>query len=278
MAKQALATLLTDFGTREAYAGAMKGVIFSICPRAQVVDISHDIPPHDILTAAIVLGESAPFFPPGTVHVVVVDPGVGTDRRILVGRFDGQTFVFPDNGVITAIAERGPAEALVVVRNPNFLPPFPASTTFHGRDVFAPIAANLLNGLGVEQLGPEPETYRLLDLPPCEETDDEIIGQVIHVDSFGNLITNITEALVRGRWMNLETIRGLCGDRDTGMFQAAYGFVSEGEVVMLFNSMGRLEVAVNHGRASDVLGAGFGTPVRLKARREALPGTEESAP
>jgi len=276
MARQLLATLLTDFGTREAYPAAIKGVILSMCPQAQVVDISHDIPPFDIVSAAMVLGESAPYFPPGTVHVVVVDPGVGTDRRVLVGQFAGQTYVFPDNGVITAIAERGPAEALVVVRNPDYLPLSPVSTTFHGRDVFAPIAGQLLNGLNLHRLGPQPETFRLLELPACQETEDEIVGQVIYVDSFGNLISNIPEDTVRGRWINLPAVRGTCGERDVGTLQAAYGFVDEGEPVVLFNSMGRVEVAINRGRACDVLGAGFGTPVRLRARREALPGGRET--
>ena len=272
MAKQLLATLLTDFGTREPYAAAMKGVILSLCPYAQVVDISHDIRPYDVLGAAMVLGESAPCFPPGTVHVVVVDPGVGTDRRVLVGQFQGRMYVFPDNGVITAVAERGPAEALVVVRNPAYLPKFPASATFQGRDVFAPIAAQILNGLHIQRLGPQPETYKLLELPACEETQGEIVGQVIHVDSFGNLISNIPESLVRERWMHLEAVRGTCGERDVGGIQSTYGFVGEGQPLMLFNSMGRVEVAVNRGRACDVFEAGFGTPIRLKARREALPG------
>ena len=272
MAKQLVATLLTDFGTREPYPAAIKGVILSLCPQAQVVDISHDIPPYDVLAGAVVLGESAPYFPPGTVHVIVVDPGVGTGRRVLVGRFEGQTYVFPDNGVITAVAERGPAEALVVVRNPDYLPGLGVSTTFHGRDVFAPIAAQILNGLSIHRLGPEPETYRLLEIPACEETTDEIVGQVIYVDSFGNLISNIPEQIVRERWVHLDAVRGTCGDQDVGTLQGAYGFVEDGHPLMLFNSMGRVEVAVNRGRACDVLKAEFGTPIRLRARREALPG------
>jgi len=271
MARQLLATLLTDFGSREPYPAAMKGVILSLCPYAQVVDISHEIPPYDVLAAALVLGESAPCFPPGTVHVVVVDPGVGTDRRVLVGQFEGRTYIFPDNGVITAIAERGPAEALVVVRNPDYLPRSPVSTTFHGRDIFAPLAARILNGLNIHRLGPQPETYKLLELPACEETENEIVGQVIYVDSFGNLISNIPEHLVRERWMNLQTVRGTCGERDVGGLQGSYGFADEGQPLMLFNSMGRVEVAVNRGRACDVLEAGFGTAIRLRARREALP-------
>ncbi len=266
MAKQHLATLLTDFGSRDAYVAAMKGVILSACPRARIVDLSHDVPAHDVLAGAFVLDGAAPYFPPGTVHVVVVDPGVGTDRSILVGRFDRRTYLFPDNGVITLIADRGPAEELVVVRNPNYLPSRPASTTFHGRDVFAPLAAELLKGLDIRRLGPRPDTYRLLDLPACEETPAEIVGQVVYVDTFGNLVSNIREEHVRRRWMDLETVRGSCAGRDVGPLRGAYGFAEEGEAVLLFNSMGRVEVAVNRGRACDHFHAGIGTVIRLTGR------------
>ena len=264
MAKQPLVTLLTDFGTREPYVAAMKGVILSMCPEAQIVDITHEIPAHDVLAASFVLAESAPYFPIGTVHVVVVDPGVGTKRKILIGRYGGQVYVFPDNGVITTVAEGGPAVALVVVRNPNYLPMGPASTTFHGRDIFAPVAAHVLNGVELDRFGPQPDTFRLLDLPVCEETDREIIGKVIYVDTFGNLITNIPEEVVRGRWPDLDSVRGFCNDKGVGTLQGAYGFVTEGEPAMLFNSMGRVEIAINRGRASDVLEAGFGAEVRLR--------------
>jgi len=267
MAKQPLVTLLTDFGSREAYPAAMKGVILSMCPRARIVDITHDAPAHDPVAAAFLLEQAAHCFPPGTVHVVVVDPGVGTDRRVLVGRFDERTYVFPDNGVITLIAERGPAEELVVVRNPEYLPRRPASTTFHGRDVFAPVAAHLLNGADLRRLGPRPDTFRLLELPLCQQSQDEIVGQVVYVDSFGNLVSNIPEQAVRGRWADLETVRGFCAGKDVGRLQGAYGFVAAGRPVVLFNSMGRVEVAVNRGRACDELNAGFGTVIRLGSER-----------
>lgn len=263
MAKQSLVTLLTDFGTQDAYAAAMKGVILRHCPRAQIVDISHDVPAHNVLAGAFVLAGAAPFFPPGTLHVVVVDPTVGTDRRILVGRFEGQTYVFPDNGVITLIAERGPAEGLVVVRNPDYLPRQPLSTTFHGRDVFAPLAAHILNGLSIDRLGPQPDTFKLLDLPVCQEAEGELIGQIIYVDAFGNLVSNIPAELIRRRWLDMESIRGTCAAREVGQLQPAYGFVEPGEVLMLLNSVGLIEVAVNRGRACDVLAAGLGTEVRL---------------
>ena len=267
MAKQVpLLTLLTDFGSQDAYPAAMKGMILSLCPRARIVDISHDVPAHDVVAGAFVLEQAAPYFPRGTVHVVVVDPGVGTDRRILVGRFDGRMYVFPDNGIITLIAERGPAEELVVVRNPAYLPARAASATFQGRDVFAPVVAHVLNGVDIRRLGPQPGTYRLLELPVYEETEDEIVGQVVYVDSFGNLVSNIPAEAVHGRWLDLERVRGWCAGRTIGAIQAAYGFAEEGQPVLLFNSMGRVEVAVNRGRACDVFQAGLGTVIRLTAR------------
>jgi len=271
MARQYLVTLLTDFGSAEAYPAAMKGVILRRCGRANIVDISHDIPPHDVLSAAYVLAGAAPWFPPGTVHVIVVDPGVGTDRKILVGKFAGQTYVFPDNGVITMIAEAAPAEQLVAVRNPQFLPRGPISSTFHGRDVFAPIAAELLKGMSLARLGPQPDTFKLLDLPPCEEADGEIRGQVVHVDSFGNLITNIHEQVVGRHWPDLDGFHGFCAAADVGPLQGAYGFVEPGKALMLINSASLIEVAVNRGRASDVLGAAVGTPVRLAAATQPPP-------
>jgi len=277
MAKRAIVTLLTDFGSRAAYPAAMKGVLLSRCPKAQIVDITHDVPAHDVVAGAFLLDQAARCFPPGTVHVVVVDPGVGTDRRILVGRFAGQTYVFPDNGVITLVAARGPAQELVVVRNRELLPRGAPSQTFHGRDIFAPVAAHVLNGVSLRRFGPQPDTFRLLELPVYEETPDEIAGQVVYVDSFGNLVTNIPERAVRAKWMDLEAVRGWCAGKSVGSLQGAYGFVPEGEAMVLFNSMSRVEVAVNQGRACDELNAGFGTVVRLTCHR-APPETHESLP
>jgi len=263
MAKQRLVTLLTDFGTRDPYVAAMKGVILSRCPQAQVVDISHDIPPQDVLAGAVVLGQTARYFPPGTLHVAVIDPGVGTDRRILAGRFGGQTFLFPDNGVITFVAESMPTEALVSVSNTRFLPPRPPSATFHGRDVFAPVAAHILNGVPLGQLGPQPGTYELLDIPVPVEREGVLVGRVIYVDRFGNLVSNISGQILQGWCVDLAGFRVICAGRDVGPLQGTYAFAGVGEPLALLNSMGILEIAVNRGRACDVLNAGVGAEVRL---------------
>ncbi len=266
MARQRLVTLLTDFGRRDAYVAAMKGVILSRCPRTRIVDLSHEIPAQDVMAAALVLDEASRFFPKDTLHVVVVDPGVGTERRILAARAGGQDFLFPDNGVASLVLDRAPAEAIVAVRNPAFLDATIAPT-FHGRDIFAPVAAAMLNGLAMSKLGPEPASMQLLDVPGCEAADGEVAGQVIYVDGFGNLVTNIPERLVREGWADLDALAATCGGQPVGGFQAAYAFVEPGESLVLFGSAGRVEIAINRGRACDAFDAGVGTEVRL-GRRE----------
>ncbi|HUU59160.1 MAG TPA: SAM-dependent chlorinase/fluorinase [Phycisphaerae bacterium] len=263
MAKSLLVTLLTDFGTQDPYVAAMKGTILSICPRAQIVDLCHGVPAHDILAGAFILTECAPTFPADTLHVVVVDPGVGTRRRILFGQFGAQQYLFPDNGIITLIAQRYPLRAMVTVRNVDFVPPEDVSATFHGRDLFAPVAAHLLRGLDFHQLGPQPQSYKLIEIPQSQMHGEALLGQVIYIDRFGNLVTNIPADMVHAQWPSLDRLRVSCTGRDIGAVQGTYGFAKEGELVALFNSMGLLEVAVNQGRACDELGARLGTEVRV---------------
>jgi len=262
MAKRQLVTLLTDFGLADPYAAAMKGVILSLCPGANIVDVSHEVPPQDVLAGAMVLAQSAPYFPPETLHVVVVDPGVGTDRRILVAKLAGQMVLAPDNGVITLLTERLRLDAIIVVRNPRYLPSG-ASRTFHGRDVFAPIAGHILNGLDINSLGPQPDSYKLLDLPQPDLKEQDISGQVIYVDRFGNLVSNITERLVRESFPDLEAVTITCAGRPIGGLTGTYGFADPGELLALFDSMGYVEVAVNGGRACDALGAGVGAEMKV---------------
>jgi len=265
MAKLRLVTLLTDFGTRDPYVAVMKGVLLARCPQATVVDATHEIAPQDVLEAAFVLGQTAAAFPPGTLHVVVVDPGVGTQRRILAGRLGGRLFLVPDNGVLTFVAQTMPTEALHLVSSTRYLPPGRPSATFHGRDIFAPVAAHLLNGVAVERLGPPAEKYKVLDLPAPTTEPGRIAGEVVYVDRFGNLVSNIPGALAMEHFADLERIEVCCGGRSVGGLQGTYGFVGEGEPLALINSMDRIEVAVNCGRADEVLGVGIGAEVVLTA-------------
>ena len=193
----AIITLTTDFGVGSRYVAAMKGVILSINPQAQIVDLSHAVPPHDIRPGAIVLAETARWFPPGTIHVAVVDPGVGSKRRIVYAQIGTQHFVAPDNGLLSRLASLDRPSKIVGVDEPQYWLP-EVSRTFHGRDIMAPVAARLSLGLAPEKLGPP--LKQLVELPWAEvqQVPNRIEGEVIEVDSFGNLITNITRAMLDG--------------------------------------------------------------------------------
>jgi hypothetical protein len=258
-----LVTLTTDFGAADPYVAAMKGVILTGSPPATIVDVSHDLPPHDVLAGAFMLESVIEHFPPGTLHVVVVDPGVGTDREILVARFGDQFVLFPDNGVATMVAKRLPLHALHAVRNERYLPTKPPSHTFHGRDIFAPVAAEILNGLDISRLGPQPARYKLLDVPTAERREHEVVGQVIHVDRFGNLISNITDENLPNQPAAADHLRVHCGECEIGRLVAAYGHAEPDALLALVNSMGYVEIAVNGASAAERLGAGVGTPVRV---------------
>ena len=271
MAKIGLATLMTDFGTDGPYVAAMKGAILRACPVARVVDICHDIPPHDVLAGAFVWAQAAPYFPEGTIHVGVVDPGVGTERDILAAIMARQIFLMPDNGLVSLVARTMPMEALVVVQNKTYLPRGEVSTTFHGRDIFAPLAGEIMKGLDIHELGTQPETYKTLDLPEPKADAGALVGQVLYVDHFGNLISSISREAVVERWKDVESVGIACAGRDIGPLRETYGVAEAGQPLVLFNSMDLLEVAVNQGKACEVLQAGVGAEVRVSPRQAQLP-------
>ena len=184
-------TLTTDFGSGSHYAAAMKGVILSINPAATIVDFSHDVPPQDIRRAALLLDDAADWFPADTIHVAVVDPGVGTDRAIVYARIGRQQFVAPDNGLLSRLAARTPPSKMVQVTDPAYWLER-VSTTFHGRDIMAPVAAHLALGLDPDRLGPPFERLTTIDWPEPRQRPDRLDGAVIEIDAFGNLITNLT--------------------------------------------------------------------------------------
>ena len=260
MARTQIVTLLTDFGTAGPFVAAMKGVILQTCPRAQIVDISHDIPPHDLLAGSLVLARSAPYFPPETVHVVVVDPGVGSNRAILAGRYGTQTVIFPDNGIISLLERALPLQDIRLCRN---LPETPAfiSNTFHGRDIMAPLAGHILNGLNISTLGPRPATYKLFDLPNPTAEDNRITGQVMYVDRFGNLTTNISGELARHVGGRLQNVTTTCNAIDAGPITNAYTNVEPGKPLVIFDSTDMIELALNQERADEFFKAEVGSPV-----------------
>ncbi len=265
MPKQRIITLLTDFGWSGPYAAEMKGVILNIASAATVVDITHDIPQGDILAGAFVLRQVLPYFPTGTVHCVVVDPTVGTDRRIIAAKYAGQMIVLPDNGLISLVDQDQPLEQIVVVRNQKYFLTPATSPTFHGRDIIAPVAAHLAGGLAMDRLGPAPEKFKLLDIPaPYVDTDGSLVGRIIYVDRFGNLISDISAEMLQSTWGDKpDDVEVSLPGRKIGLLKVAYAFAQPGEPLALINSMSLVEVAVNSGRACDALTAGVGAEIRL---------------
>lgn len=274
-------TLLTDFGTEDEYVGVMKGVILSIAPDVRLVDLSHQIPPQDIRRAAFLLMNAVPYFPPDTVHLAVVDPGVGTARRPVAVRTPVGTFVGPDNGLFSWALANVPEWTAVEIREPAYRLPR-VSSTFHGRDIFAPAAAYLAAGVPLEKLGPRVEDLVWLPPPRLEVGDLGVEGEILYADRFGNLVTSIGHLEWEGDTLVLVLAFGPGGSgrrfsagaagvvvgspglkpRALGI-RRTYGEVAVGEPLALVGSNGFLEIAVCQGSAVAALGAGPGAPVTL---------------
>lgn len=254
-------TLTTDFGTGSPYVAALKGVILSINPAATIVDITHDVRPQDIRHGAVVLADVAELFPDDTIHVGVVDPGVGTDRAIVYTRIETQNYVVPDNGLLGELLERAPAERIVRIEKRQFWHE-PVSNTFHGRDIMAPVAAHLSLGVSPEELGPVVDSIAKLELPKPTIKPGRIDGVILEVDSFGNLITNITYEMLAG-YPTDERVCIVCGIYETFGILSAYAQQHPGMFVALVGSTGRLELAIVEDNAAQRLGLQAGTPVTV---------------
>jgi S-adenosylmethionine hydrolase len=255
-----LLTLTTDFGVVSPYVAAMKGVILGMNSAAKLIDLTHEIPPQDVRYAAYFLANSLPYFPAGSLHVVVVDPGVGSERAILYVEAGGQCVLAPDNGCLTALfAEVGPPSVLRHVRASRVWRPN-VSPTFHGRDIFAPVAGHLSLGLDPARLGPSIGEWKRIELPLPKLIDNAVYGEIAFVDPFGNLISNIPADLLA---RNIETLR--VGERMLEQFSwvRSYAEAKPGELAALISSNGRLEVAVVQGNAAQQLRARVGTPLRV---------------
>jgi S-adenosylmethionine hydrolase len=246
-------TISSDFGTADGYAGAMKGVIVSGAPSARIVDITHEIRPGDVRGGAFAIETAAPLFPANTIHLVVVDPGVGTHRRAIAVEAADAIFVGPDNGVLS-LAAKGPRRVYVLDREERHRTK--VSATFHGRDVFAPIVAQLAEGARLRDLGTPAPGMMDLELPVPAISSREVSGQIVHCDHFGNLLTNITSAELRGL-MSAHGAGGLTvtvGRRSVGPVVRTYGEGRSGALLALVGSSGRLEIAVREGSAAHRLG------------------------
>ena len=285
--------MTTDFGHADGYVGTMKGVILDIVPEARLVDISHEVAPQNVHQAAYLLYSTYSYFPPGTVHLAVVDPGVGGSRRPMAVHASCGYFVGPDNGTFSYVMACQPVEALVELCNPLYRLPR-VSHTFHGRDVFAPAAAHLAAGVPIAELGAPILDPVTLPPPHLEVAEDGVVGEVMHVDRFGNVTTSIGQLLWSGDELSFEPVTWAVGrgrhrvgvdDQDVGLhplapFKAAgaavlvagdeivgvrrtYADGRAGEVLVLVGSIGHLEIAVREGSAAQCLGLCPGDPVVL---------------
>jgi S-adenosyl-L-methionine hydrolase (adenosine-forming) len=253
-------TLTTDFGLSDHFTGTMKGVILRLCPAAELVDITHQVSPFEITEAAFVIGEAYRYFPARTVHLIVIDPGVGTARRPIVAEAAGQFFVAPDNGVLSMIYDREKHKVRAVTSEKHFLKP--VSRTFHGRDIFAPTAALLARRTPPARFGRLIEDYcRLRFAQPVRTGKRVWQGTVLKTDQFGNLITNIHIA----EFPVLETrsFQLLCGQAAITRLNATFAEGAPGEPLLVVGSSGYLEIVANQGSAAKILGCGTGSPVEL---------------
>ena len=264
MAHRPIITLTTDFGLNDHFVGAMKGVILEIVPEAAIVDISHAVQAFDVLDGAIAISQAYSYFPNGTVHVVVVDPGVGTTRRPIIASSDGYHFVAPDNGVLSMVYAK---EERIHVRHVTSDHYFrqPVSNTFHGRDVFAPVAAYLAKQVDSHKFGDEIEDFVRFAAPrPKPAGDNRIRAVVLKVDRFGNLITNVTPqdvpALFSGK---PDLFKIVVGSKEVTEIQTSYAEGAPGQVFGILGSMGYLEIAANRAPASQITGANKGSEVTI---------------
>ena len=265
-------TLMTDFGLRDPYVPMMKGVILSINPEAKIVDISHRVKAGSIFQAALLIRETYPFFPPGTVHVAVIDPSVGSERRLIAAEADSHFFVGPDNGLFWPILQAHAASTIIhLTRDEYFLPE--VSYTFHGREVFAPVAAHITLGVKLDSLGEPIQDSVQLAVPLPYEKEGVLYGEIIRVDNFGNLITNIHRENFE-KFLSLAPPVVEIGNLTVKKFGFTYADVEEGEPLALINSSHWLEIAVNLGRASDYLekesGEIVGTLIQVRRSGSAL--------
>ena len=271
-------SILSDFGLDDTYVSAMKAVIHSIAPTEELLDLTHNIPPGDILRAAVELWRVAPVLPPGTVVLAVVDPGVGTDRKAVAFQTSRFTCVGPDNGLFSFLLDQGDPSRIVELSNPEYWSGL-RSTTFHGRDIFAPAAAHLANGVRLEKLGPDLKQLLRIPDPILQiETGQPMQGEILYADRFGNLVSSIGVLSLRDQRLQLAPwISGyppveakinnpivLLPGGERVNFHSAFGEVPEGSLIAYIGSSGLLELAVNGGSASEITGLRRGERIELR--------------
>jgi len=258
-----LVAFLTDFGTRDHYAAVMKGVVLSINPDATLVDLSHDVPPHDIVFAAQELAAIYRFFPAGAVFVVVVDPGVGSARRALAAEAGEWRFVAPDNGVLTGVFQETPPRRVVELTERRYARPT-VSRTFEGRDRFAPAAAWISKGVNLSAFGRTLTDYRTLDLPRPIVDDQVVRGVVVRIDRFGNVVTNLDRRSCERLTDGLGALSLTVGTQRISRIVSTFAEIGSQEIAALFGSTDHLECAAASASAADMLGVSVGDQVELR--------------
>ncbi|NJM89842.1 MAG: SAM-dependent chlorinase/fluorinase [Hydrococcus sp. RU_2_2] len=259
MAHDRIIALLSDFGLQDIYVGVIKGAIAKIAPQLKVIDLTHQIPPQNIVAGRFCLMEAFPYFPAETVFVAVVDPGVGTQRRGIAVQFGRGYLVGPDNGLFSGVLSLSPPLAAVELTNPYYWLSFDPSFTFHGRDIFAPVGAHLASGLSLERLGTPIDPASLVELPLAffKMTETSIIGAIQHIDVFGNLITNIPATAVEDKRWSVAIANSIVPSGRT------YSDANTGETIALLGSHGWVEIAVNGGNAKAQLQVEWGDLVEI---------------
>lgn len=263
MPHRPIVTLTTDFGTNDYFVGAVKGVILDIVPDATIVDISHAIQAFDVLDGALTISQTYSYFPTGTVHMIVVDPGVGTTRRAIIASSDGHHFVAPDNGVLSMVYAREERMTVRHVTSEHYFRQ-PVSNTFHGRDIFAPVAAYLAKQVDSHKFGDEIQDYVRFAAPkPKPSADNRLRAVVLKVDRFGNLITNITPEDAPALFSGKTGFKIVVGNKEISEIRNAYAEGAPGEVFGILGSMGYLEIVANRAAAAQITGAGKGAEVSV---------------
>ncbi len=268
MSDKKIITLLTDFGLKDVYVGVMKGVIAQINSNLKVIDLTHEIPPQNLFAARFCLQNAYPYFPPETVHVAVVDPGVGSTRRAIAIQLPNSFLVGPDNGIFSGVLESLEVENIKVVllTNSEYWRTKTPSTTFHGRDIFAPVAAHIASGVKLENLGEEinPESLVKLSLNNITFTDSGLAGCVQHIDHFGNIITNISSSYITGKnWSVIVNNNVNFSPGHTIYSGNTYADCKPGELIAIIGSHGFVEIAANGSSAEDKLNFKYGDKVEI---------------
>ncbi len=256
-------TLTSDFGTKDTYVGVMKGVILSISPSSNVIDLTHEIPAQNVAVGAWQISKAYSYFPSETIHLVVVDPGVGSDRRAVISLINNHTFVCPDNGLLSIISKESPMGNSVAIENDSYFLPH-ISNTFHGRDIFAPVAAYLAKGIPMSEFGPSVDNLHKINFSHINSDNSQIEGQIIWIDNFGNAVTNISQQSINQILPNLELQISFANQKIFGLC-SAYNQAKIGEAIAIIGSSEHLEISVNQGSAQQLYGLSIGDFVSVNA-------------